>query len=481
LWITPPWKTRETRIGPYGAFHGYWTEDPRTIDPRFGDDADVAALIGRLRADGMGLVIDFVGNHVAPGSPLLAEHPDWFHRNGDIVNWADPIEAVTHDVHGLPDLAQENRDVARYLIDAALHGDGFVPQGGGAALRPAGLRLDAVRHVPSDFFRALSSSMRAVDPEVVLIGELFDGSPSAVAETWRDGGFTAMFDFPMHFALVDVFCKGAHPGRIGAVLSQDRLYPDATKLAPFLDNHDTQRIASACSGDLDRVREAIAALYAMRGAPVITWGTEAGLLGAGEPENRADMPWGEEFPLLRDLQAAAALRASHPALSAPSPRVLALTDSLIAWSARSDRDHAVVAIHRGPGLVHLPLPDGGGWTALRGSIDGDSLVVGTGVAIARRWSIHVALDAPETVELQVTAAGAPSGELRLVGAGPELGDWRPKHGLSMPTTLRVRPGDVLQMKLVVVNVDGAASWEARSDRFVLVGDADQDLDLVWGA
>ena len=61
-----------------------------------------------------------------------------------------------------------------------------------------------------------------------------------------------MFDFPLRYAMVDVFCQDAHPGRLVGVLSLDRLYDNPRGLVTFLDNHDLPRIASG-GGERRRV------------------------------------------------------------------------------------------------------------------------------------------------------------------------------------------------------------------------------------
>ena len=60
----------------------------------------------------------------------------------------------------------------------------------------------------------------------MLLGELLDGDPGTVARTWREGRFTSMFDFPLGFAIADVFCRGESPAKLAAVLTNDRRYPD---------------------------------------------------------------------------------------------------------------------------------------------------------------------------------------------------------------------------------------------------------------
>lgn len=89
------------------------------IEPRFGDEAQLARLSDELHKRGMKLVLDLVLNHVGPDAPLVKEKPDWFHRKGGVTDWNDPVQLTTYDVHGLPDLATERDDVATYLTDSS--------------------------------------------------------------------------------------------------------------------------------------------------------------------------------------------------------------------------------------------------------------------------------------------------------------------------------------------------------------------------
>ncbi len=56
-----------------GSTHGYDVVDPTRLDPGLGTEADLAALVGDLRARGMGLVLDVVPNHMAASD----ENPAW--------------------------------------------------------------------------------------------------------------------------------------------------------------------------------------------------------------------------------------------------------------------------------------------------------------------------------------------------------------------------------------------------------------------
>ena len=140
VWLSPVYDCRHAKLNGHGAFHGYWVFDPMRPDPKFGSFAELRRLSDALHARGMRLLLDVVVDHLGYDAPLVSQHPGWFHHEGDITDWNDPEQLVSHDVHGLPDLAQEKPAVYRWLMQRAelwirkVHPDGF--------------RLDAVKHVP---------------------------------------------------------------------------------------------------------------------------------------------------------------------------------------------------------------------------------------------------------------------------------------------------------------------------------------------
>jgi hypothetical protein len=117
VWLSPVFGMRTTKWHGYGAFHGYWSWDLSTIEPRFGDEALLARLSDELHARDMKLVLDLVLNHVGPDAPLVTQKPEWFHHHGGVTDWNDPVQLTTYDVHGLPDFATEREDVAQYLLE----------------------------------------------------------------------------------------------------------------------------------------------------------------------------------------------------------------------------------------------------------------------------------------------------------------------------------------------------------------------------
>jgi len=455
LWLSPVHRARTEPIGEWGAFHGYWTTDLMELEPRLATEAELTALSTRLRADDKELWIDLVTNHVGYEAPLVTEKPDWFHHNGDVTDWNDPVEVVTHDVHGLPDLAVEKPEVYAHLLAAATK---WVE-----VARPTGFRVDAVRHLPEGFFAKLRADLRKVDPELQLLGEFFEGDPEKLAARQRVDELDRVFDFPLHYAIKDSVC-GGDLGRLASVIGQDGVYEDPSSLVTFLDNHDVARIRSVC-GDLDGVARALAVMTLVRGTPCITWGTESGLDGAEEPANRADMVF-EQQPLRGALDGLLALRREHEVLGRFAPtRVLSVGEEHVVLARRTEeRTAALVVTGEQPKSWALKElgSDCRGWlvTGAEGPRElevGGTLVVpakGVGVAVCEGSASGAVARAfrADPPEVSVTL-DVPEGMV-LVGTGPLLGRWDPAKGLAKSTTLKVPAGTVLEYKLVGRSDDG---------------------------
>jgi hypothetical protein len=258
----------------------------------------------------------------------------------------------------------------------------------------------------------------------MLLGELLDGDPGVVSRTWREGHFTSMFDFPLGFAIADVFCRSESPAKLAAVLTNDRRYPDASALVTLVDNHDLPRIMSQCGGDVDKVKQALSFLLAMRGTPSIIWGTEVGFEGAKEPDNRESMRF-VEHPLREHIAKWMKLRAASPALSLGRAVPVEVT-----------KDRVVIA---------RVAPDG---TTVNVKIEGGK--------VSFQEAAPRALPSG-TRRITFTGAGA------IVGSGAELGDWDKKKAKPLPLSVDLPLNGVFEFKRVI---DG--EWESGPNRLLFV-------------
>ncbi|MGQ0505301.1 MAG: alpha-amylase family glycosyl hydrolase [Myxococcaceae bacterium] len=498
VWLSPVFKMRTTPFFGFGAFHGYWTEDLTQIEPRFGDARLLAQLSSALRQRGMKLILDLVLNHVAMDSAMTRTKPEWFHRKGALENWNNEEELTTRDVHGLPDLSQERPEVYAYLSESA--------ERWARELKLDGFRLDAVKHVPLSFWAKFNQQERAkFGPQFLLLGEMLDGDPKVLSRTQRDGAFGAMFDFPLAYALLDVFCRDQSPIKLGAVFSSDRLYPDPESLVPLIDNHDLPRVMSTCRGDTQRVKDALTVLLTARGTPALQYGTEVGLAGEKEPENRGDMVFEATHPLKKHIEQMMALR-SQPALRHGAVRILRADEEVFAYLRVAPEQSALIVVNRGKPRVDLRTTLGtssvatqNADTAWTDAFTGDPLdqVAGQSVRVAfgpplRDVAASLAqwLRGEKKRLIEFSSKGVPlaRGERAFIaGSGPELGAWNPREALGpldssgrVNTALPVR--GAFEYKLVVQKPDGSSTWEEGANRALFVADAEGPVavQLAWG-
>lgn len=491
LWLSPIFKMRTEPFYGHGAFHGYWLEDPNLIEPRFGDEATLRKLQDELKARDMRLVLDVVLNHVGPDSVLVARHPEWFHLKGGITDWNDEVQVQTHDVHGLPDIDQSVPEAYDWVAGGTLS---WIER-----IKPAGYRLDAVKHISNTFWQKFNNDARTrAGEDFLLLGELLDGNPANLVRAAEQGGFNAMFDFPLHFALVDVFCKDQSPARLGAILSADRLYgdmlgPQRQGLFTLLDNHDLPRILSACNNDLVRVRQALTFMLTARGTPSFTWGTEAGLEGATEPQNRADMVFGLDHPLERVIREGLEKRRLQPVLQSGMDVILRADDSVFAYLRLGDErqaDAVLVVVNTSAELQTVVLPPELQADQPQFEIPAQQTEVAVlSVPAEKLQAFRAQHERPQPVNVELVVNDlklAPGESLVLVGSGPELANWSP--GPDAPKFLpknsqlvlnaALPSGLVFAYKLVRLK-DGKAVWEERADRFLFVKPG-QSISLSFG-
>ncbi|NMO13768.1 glycosyl hydrolase [Pyxidicoccus fallax] len=496
VWLSPVFQMRTEKFYGYGAFHGYWVEDFGKVEPRFGDEALLTTLAEELRRRDMRLVLDVVLNHVGPETRLVREKPEWFHGLGPIDNWDNPRELVMKDVHGLPDLAVEKEEVYAHLLE---HSRRWVD-----AVRPAGYRLDAVKHMPLKFWARYNDDLRAhAGRDFLLLGEMLDGDPVLLARTMEQGRFGTMFDFPLAFAMVDVFCRNRAPAHLGAVLFNDRLYPAPGSLVTMLDNHDLPRVMSECGGDVERVKRALAVQLTARGVPALTYGTEEGLTGAKEPENRGDMRFTPDHPLRVWISRLLELRRGSGALQGGETLVLAAREDLFAYARVAPDEAVVIAVNSGKAPADVALPEG--LVGARGSemLTGAELPAAARSVTARPGEVTLLRLKPGTAggfgalakqagtrwkgqgERRTVELTVDDPAVRLVGSGPELGGWKPERSLRSESggfKLSLPVGAVFEYKLVRDSTPGKFDWEGGDNRLLFIPDGREPLrqKLAWG-
>ena len=318
LWLNPwydNWngiKTCDKPWCPNTYYHGYHAIDYYAVEDRFGDLATLRELVDKAHASGLKIIQDQVANHVGSQHPWVSDPPldNWFHGTlarhtqnpfrGDLLlspHASDAARRPTLDgwfSDDLPDMNQEEPEVARYEIQNALWWVGVTGMDG--------IRQDTIQYMPRSFIRDLSLALRRQHPRVWMVGEVFDRDPIHVSyfmggrRGWdgTDTELDALFDFPLWQTSLDVFAGKAPASALRTMLRNDSLYPDAARLVSMTGNHDVRRIASTEGMTLEGSMLHHAFLFSVRGIPQLYYGDEIFMEGGDDPDNRRDFPGG--FP-----------------------------------------------------------------------------------------------------------------------------------------------------------------------------------------
>jgi glycosidase len=295
-------------------YHGYGAVDFYGVEEHLGTLPKFRELVDAAHRQGLKVIQDQVANHTGPYHPWVKDPPTptWFHGTeahhtaNTWQTWTliDPhstpeLRSPTLDgwfIDILPDLNQDDEEVARYLIQNTLWWVGVSGLDG--------IRQDTLPYVPRRFWRDWMVAIKREYPELRVVGEVFDGDPALVSffQGGRprfdgvDSGVDTVFDFPGFFAIRHAFAEGKPVRDLAAITGHDYLYPDPGLLVTFLGLHDVDRFMGDKRATAQGLDLAFTYLMTARGIPMIYYGDEIGLPGGGDPDNRRDFPggWAED-------------------------------------------------------------------------------------------------------------------------------------------------------------------------------------------
>lgn len=297
IWLMP--------INPSPSYHGYDVVDYKDINKDYGTIEDFKKLLEEAHKRDIKIFIDMVINHSS------SEHK-WFKEASkgkdnpyrDYYIWTDNKEEVSKvspmgtmpwskfkgndDYHygifweGMPDLNLDNekvkdelKDIAKFYIDIGV--DGF--------------RMDAVKWFYNEiepnnkFITEYSNYCKSLNKDFILVGEVWDG-PFSMAE------YQTSLDSFFDFSLGEKVTKGLLSGNIEklpeSIEMNYELYTEKNKnfvVAPFLSNHDQNRVMNTLGKDEEKMKMAAAIYLTLPGTPFIYYGEEVGMTGIKPDED----------------------------------------------------------------------------------------------------------------------------------------------------------------------------------------------------
>ncbi|MCP3142146.1 alpha-amylase family glycosyl hydrolase [Pyxidicoccus xibeiensis] len=397
LWISPVDQNPEGRfIGTggkyYSGYHGYWPSQPRTTQHRFGSLEELRALTTAAHKRGIRVIADLVLNHVHQEHPYWVQHQadGWFNTSGSCVcgtqdcDWEEK-RLTCRFTNYLPDFNWRSSDMVDRFIDDTLWWleaadfDGF--------------RMDAVKHMDQVAGRTLRGRLQEITAmtgtEFYLVGETFVGADgrNQIARYISERELNGQFDFPLYWPLREAFADGQSLERVDVAVRENEVYyAPGTLNSPFLGNHDVARFMSQAAKQLEgeggdpfsnarppatvtdpaafeKAKFAFTFLLTQPGVPLVYYGDEIGMPGAGDPDNRRMMRFGStvtplEQDLLQLVKALGQARLAHPVLQTGARRTLRVERELYVFQRDlPDGKGAVVAINRSnlPRTVVLEL------------------------------------------------------------------------------------------------------------------------------
>ncbi|MBX9708469.1 MAG: alpha-amylase [Caulobacteraceae bacterium] len=307
IWIAPIFKNKPVQGEPgreFSGAHGYWATDFTRVDPHFGENDDMAALVEAAHARGMKVYMDIVANHTAdviryrecPANdcayrsradfpftrrggvdgeainegfdgtnferltrpdyaytpyvpegeesvkvPAWLNDPIYYHNRGDSTFRNE--SSTDGDFAGLDDLMTEHPRVIEGMIEIF---GGWIDR-----YKVDGFRIDTAKHVNPEFWQAFVPAMleRAQAngiPNFHIFGEVYDTDPAQLARYTRVDRYPTVLDFGFQSTVTEIVARDAAPDRLARLFSTDVLYEGgeaaALALPTFLGNHDMGRI-----------------------------------------------------------------------------------------------------------------------------------------------------------------------------------------------------------------------------------------------
>lgn len=311
IYFNPLWQAKSN--------HKYDAADFCKIDPHFGTEKDLKALVKEAHTNGIRVIADVAFNHTGDDfwafRDCVEKGPDseywtWY----DWKKWPlpDPLPPdfkpreyyqCWWGIKDMPDLNFDHKrkhpaenyvkDISRAqpnwpLVEHILKCVGWWLKDIGMD----GFRLDIPDEVPFWFWQLFRQRVREIKPDAWIVGEIWHNAKSWVGPRYFDSVMNyAYFKDPvLEFFILNMTTLAAFQKRIEEGLAE---YPhqSASAMMNLLGSHDTIRVLELAGGNIDRLK--LATLFQMTfvGAPHIYYGDEIAMRGGKDPDNRRPFNW----------------------------------------------------------------------------------------------------------------------------------------------------------------------------------------------
>ena len=317
IWSTPLLLDDENGA----SYHGYSCSDYYKIDPRYGTNELYRTYVEESHKRGLKVIMDIVPNHSSTTHWWYDDQPfeDWTHQWDSYTqsNWTFSTNmdynASSADLYQMEsgwfdrtmaDMNLDNPYLLRYFQQWAIW---WIEYSG-----LDGFRVDTYPYNEKMPMSEWCKAVMTEYPNFNIVGEVWTSSIPQLAY-WQGGNYNkdgfnsnlkSIMDFPLHDAIRMAMTESGNSGwgqgmtRIYDVVSHDFVYHDMQNMMIMAANHDTDRIADVCEGDVRLMKIVHTLLCTMRGMPQMLYGDELMFRSTdrskGHPTLRVDFPGGWE-------------------------------------------------------------------------------------------------------------------------------------------------------------------------------------------
>lgn len=383
LWLSPVYDNPDIAFREYpsphrwySGYHGYWPISEKNVEKKFGTMEELKELIAKAHKHKIKVLLDFVAHHVHIDHPFYQQHPKWFgtlelpdgrknlrlwdeHR---LTTWFEPYMPSF-------DFTKSNEAI-NVVADNAIW---WLNETGAD-----GFRHDAVKHVPNEFWRALTKKIKEeieipMRKKVYQIGETF-GDYDLISSYVNNGQLNAQFNFNLSYFAIPVFTE---PGKSFSSIDfhmkkSFQSFGYNNLMGNIMDSHDKVRFMAYADGAIqlqgvdtremawnnpptvrhpksyEKAKLYFAYMFTIPGLPVVYYGSEFGMTGADDPDNRRMMRFSDslsvyEKQMLNETRKIIAMRNQHSALRYGDFLTLQADTTVYAY-VRSDMNERVVVV-----------------------------------------------------------------------------------------------------------------------------------------
>ena len=360
----------------YTGYHGYWPITLTTVDHRFGNEEIMRDMVETAHDQSINVLLDYVSNHVHEENPLIKENPDWSTElilpdgSKNIRIWDEHRLTTWFDTF-LPSLDFSKPEVVETMSDSALY---WIEE-----YNLDGFRHDATKHISLEFWRTLTNKLEneVVVPEdrrLFQIGETF-GSRELIGDYVGSGLLDGQFDFNLYFDARSIFALDDESFKDldQSIHESFDHYGYNNLMGNITGNHDLPRFISLAGGDLafdeddqeagwerdigvgdpagyDKLSSLTAFIMTIPGVPVIYYGDEIGLPGAGDPDSRRPMKFDNltdrEKQTRERVEKLTRIRNNNLAFVYGDFQTLEVTDEIYAYRRSYFNNHGIVLFNK---------------------------------------------------------------------------------------------------------------------------------------